>query len=139
MKRKDIDENDLKKLTKKEKIEILFSCNLSPDTIDPESEISFENTIKTKLSKFENTKIDDGFYWIEGRIYLSIWSYKKHKFINSINNNETNYNDAKSLYSKDLISETIIVHTHSPTFPTVKGYLENELDIYFSNLKLSLQ
>lgn len=77
-----------------------------------------------------NAKIESGYYKVNRNIYMSIWKYKK--FYGGLNSNEENYNDAYDMIKNGFISEKIIVHTHSPYFPTVNGYLRGELNKFYN-------
>ena len=133
MKRKDLKDDEFIKLSEDEKLELLVDFNLDPgDNIS--SPKSIEKHISEKLKIQGNLKIDDGFYYYESKLYLSIWSYKNFKKTDSPNNNSTNYNDAKSLFYDCFVTTTIRVHTHSDLFPTVNGYLEEDLDNFYLKL-----
>lgn len=114
MKVTEIDENELPRV-------IISNPESMSRLIDiPEFEKSIPN----------NTKISTGYYKINKNVFMFIWKYKN--IYGGMNSNDKNYNDAIDMIRKDFISEKIIVHTHSPIFPTVNGYLRDELKIYYN-------
>jgi hypothetical protein len=134
MKKRIIDENDLRKLSEEEfsELDADFSINLTSNDKD-QPDYSLGYTLSREFTEDERVKIRDGFYYIEGNVYLSIWSYKKYKMKQFKNDTQTNFEDAKALYNNELVTDTIEVITHSPNFPKVNGYLEEDLDFYFQD------
>lgn len=114
MKVTEIEEKNLSKIETSTFENISYSIG----TADFESKIS------------NNTKIDLGYYKINKNIFMSIWKYKN--IYGGANSNDDNYNDAIKMIRSGRISEKIIVHTHSPIFPTVNGYLRDELKIFYN-------
>ncbi len=136
MSKKHIDERDLRKLTDEEEFDVSTNVSFNLASFEPSSlDTNFESELLSNIKESGDIKLDDGFYLVDSRIYMSIYSFKKRKKTDTPNTNTTNFNDAKSLYENGLAANTIVVHTHSPHFPKVNGYLEKELTVFYRNYK----
>jgi len=87
---------------------------------------------KEEMAKnMPNVKFGKGLYKVNNHMYMSIWAYKKEYDISS-NYSSDNFRDAIDISENGLANDLVIVNTHSPTFPTVRGYLRSNLDKYYN-------
>ena len=115
--KKYIDENELEDFKSLNKLNSLGESSFSEK----------EQMVKN----LPNVKFGKGLYKVNNSIYMSIWAYKNEYDV-GINYSSENYSDAIDISENGLANDLVIVNTHSPEFPTVRGYLRSNLDRYYN-------
>ena len=121
---------ETKNIMKKYIDEDQLGCLNSLDYKNNLDEISLSD--KEEMAKdMPNVKFGKGLYKVNNHMYMSIWAYKNEYDICS-NYSSDNYSDAISISKSGLATDLVIVNTHSPSYPRVRGYLRSSLDSYYN-------